>query len=80
MLVVELFTSYLVSHNTFPLSYYITYELFGHGIWDTTKYRVFIKYCVFSQFTATHPSRLDRCKRPSKLSTLCKCTVIPIGW
>jgi len=32
------------------------------------------------KFTATPPSRLHRCKRPSKLSTLCKCTVIPIGW
>ena len=24
--------------------------------------------------------RLHRCKRPSKLSTQCKCTVTPIGW
>ena len=26
-----------------------------------------------------HP-RLLRCKRPSKLSTQCECTVTPIGW
>ena len=24
--------------------------------------------------------RLHRCKRPTKLSTLCECTVTPIGW
>ena len=41
-------------------------------------YRVFRKNCVFSQFTASPP--LYRCKRPSKLSTQCECSVTPIGW
>ena len=38
------------------------------------------KIVFFSQFTATPFPRLHRCKRPSKLSTQCKCTVTPIGW
>ena len=38
------------------------------------------KNCVFSQFTATL-TRLNRCKRPSKLLTKCQCTVTPLfGW
>ena len=40
-------------------------------------YMMFMKNCVFSQFTATPPSPT---KRPSKLLTQCKCTVTPLGW
>ena len=38
------------------------------------------KLCFFSQFTATPPSPTYRCKRPSKFSTQCECTVTPIDW
>ena len=42
-----------------------------------TGYRVFRRNCVFFQ-NSLQP--LPRCKRPSKLSTQCDCTVTPIGW
>ena len=38
------------------------------------------KIVVFLQFNSLQPlPRLHRCKRPSKLSTQCECTVTPIG-
>ena len=37
------------------------------------------KLC-FSQFAAIPPSPKYRCKRHSKLSTQCECTVAPISW
>ena len=42
-------------------------------------YMVFRKYCVFSQTSTTHPSPAYGCKRSSKFSTECECTVTPIG-
>ena len=36
------------------------------------------KKCQFSLSTATHPSPTYRCRRFSKLSTQCECTVTPI--
>ena len=35
---------------------------------------------VFFQNSLLPLPRLHRCKRPSKLSTKCECTVTPIGW
>ena len=37
------------------------------------------KLCFFHNSLQSLP-RLHRCKRPSKLSTQCECTVPPIGW
>ena len=37
------------------------------------------KLCFFHNSLQPFP-RLHRCKRPSKLSTQCECTVTPIGW
>ena len=37
------------------------------------------KLCFFTIHCNPVP-RLHRCKRPSKLSTQCECTVTPIGW
>ena len=48
---------------------------------------VFITLCtgfsgkiVFFHNSLQPLPRLHRCKRPSKLSTQCECTVTPIGW
>ena len=40
---------------------------------------MFRNNCVFHNSLQPLP-RLHDCKRPSKLSTQCKCTVTPIGW
>ena len=46
---------------------------------DMDRYRVFRKNLFFHNSLQPLP-RLNRCKRPSKLSTQCECTVTPIGW
>ena len=54
-------------------------HLFANGRGEREIQGVQEKMCFFRN--SLQPlSRPHRCKRPSKLSTQCECTVTPIGW
>ena len=59
-----------------------------YSIWNNLRYLQSIYFfytgcpgkIVFFHNSLQPFPRLHRCKRPSKLSTQCECTVTPIGW
>ena len=63
--------------------FYVKFHSLGirkSGKWFLQPIFMFRKNCVFFHNSLQPLPRLHRCKRPSKLSIQCECTVIPDGW
>ena len=71
----------LVYKNDINLNKHILYYIFIFLFWKITFLDKKVQEKLFFFHNSLQPLlRLHRCKRPSKLSTRCECTVTPIGW
>ena len=71
--------TYVFRHSDITLRSDGNWSLSNEGAQWWANYRVFRKIVFFHNSLQPLP-RLHRCKRPSKLSTQCECTVIPLRW